>query len=242
MKGYNPRFLKMRGAMQDIVVTQMGDMPVVRGRSFTNDSNTPRQQAARTSFGGHNTKFAALPPLVKNGWLILAQQVHDPARKRPLSAANCYTMVNSALQSAGLPTTDTAPTTVDTPVPILNVSLTTTTGTGSAKSFALIINSEVAWDGPVLVMGFDAQLLGVNHYDLKKAVPLGVLPTLNDGATTVTGMFTARFGVPQAGTKVALLLARVSLHGFKSPTTFIESPYLLTADGAQTEGGDLHVA
>ena len=242
MKGYNPRYLKMSGKVQDVVVVQQDGMPVVRGRAFTNDSDTPLQHANRTSFGGHSTSFKNLPALTKSGWLTLARLVHDPARKRPLSAANCYTMVNSTLKSANLPTVETAPLAVDTPDPILDVTLTTTVGPVHDPIFALEIHSDDDWDGPVLVLGFEAQLLGFNNYERKKAVPLGVLSSLPSGVTTVTNLFTSRFGIPEAGTKIALLLARVSPNGFKSSTTFLESPYVVSAAEAGDEGGDLHVA
>lgn len=242
MKGYNPRYLKMRGAMQDIVVTQQDGEPVMRGRAFTNESNSPLQHANRTSFGGHNTSFKNLPAVTKNGWLLLAEQVHDPARKRPLSAANCFVMVNSALAAAKLPTVTDAPLTVDTPIAIVDVRLTTTTGPVHDPVLALQIHSDETWDGPILVMGYAPQLLGFNKYERREAVLLGVLPALPSGVTTVTGLFTSHFGIPEAGTKIALLLARVSPHGFKSPTTFIESPYVLTASAAGESGEDLHVA
>ena len=131
---------------------------------------------------------------------------------------------------------------MDTPGAILDVTLTTTTGPVHDPIFALEIHADADWDGPVLVLGFEPHLLGYASYDRKKAVPLGVLSSLPSGVTTVTGLFTARFGVPEVGTDIALLLARVSPNGFKSPTTFIESPYVVSASENEDAGGDLHVA
>lgn len=212
-KGYNQAFAGVTGKVGGLILTKRGEQSIMRRRTFENNSKTPAQMQVRANITALAHLWNTLTPLQMEAWATLGDQMSNPSGTKTLSNYQAFTSVNGLRLACGQPTVSAAPSAPSAPAPLpplmLAIALTPDT-----PPLSLTITS-VAYTGLVQVFATAPVSAGRNSFSHAAYKLLTTLPGLLAGGTSLSSVYTARFGLPAGGRRIALRFVPVSVAGFR---------------------------
>lgn len=186
---------------------------VVRTRTIPANPNTVAQIAARASLATASQMWRTLTQLQREAWTIAALNV--PSRPRlgqsgPLTGEQLFCKLNAALSLMGQVHVTTPPAFPTFPdLAPQNLFITNTDGViAISLTCPTDPGSETALRGAAPVSAGIARLPRVAF--------LGAVPAPVQGASDITSLYTARYGVPPVGSRIFVVVNMI-VDGWESP-------------------------
>jgi hypothetical protein len=172
---------------------------VRRALVIPTNPRTSAQMGVRDIFSRVAKGWRALTQAQREAWIAAAAQQQSKARlgqSGPLTGSQLYVKVNATLAQFGQPTVDTPP---SIPAfPDLAPKDLVITNTGGVIALKLTCPTD---PGEATIIRASAPQ-SAGREVCRDVRILGTCPAPVGGSADITGLYTARFGVPAAGTKV----------------------------------------
>jgi hypothetical protein len=174
-----------------------------RAYTIPNPRSTPARRFMRGLFGNLSQGWGPkLRQEQRDRWSLAGSRVMSHPRlsqRGPLSGQQLWQSINSVRGRVGLPPTlePPAPVVFD-PIPIGRLILTN--GEDGVK-LLLAVSGEVTTD----IMVFGQEPCSAGRSKRRNVAYLGLLPAAAGGMSDITDIYKARYGEPQAGTKVFIV-------------------------------------
>jgi len=213
--GYNQMLQGMSGKVGGLIAVTRGEQTVMRRRSYTNKSQTAPQKQAQASITGLAQLWSTLSIAQMDGWRTLGMQMADGKSGRPLSNYQAFTSLNGVLLAGGMPPLSDAPAAPVMParLPLLTLDIQHAPGT----ALVFMVRS-AAYLGAVQVYAAAPASAGKNSWSKADYKLITTLDSLINGGTPLADAYTARFGPPAAGRRIAVRLAPIAAQGFRGTT------------------------
>jgi hypothetical protein len=199
-------------------VSQAGQFgQISRTLAIPTNPRTDAQMTVRDNLSRVATKWRKLTETQRVEWMAAATAVKSTSRlgqNGALSGFQLFTKINCTLAQFGQPQVDTPPIRPEFPdLATQNLVITNTAGV-----VALKLTCPTDPGDNTIVRGSKPLSQGIEA--CKDFRVLGPCPAPVAGASDITGLYTARYGVPQAGTKVYVQVNQV-VDGWESlPKTY----------------------
>jgi hypothetical protein len=165
------------------------------------DPKTQAQMAIRSNLGRVSARWRALTEEQRRAWTLAAQDAHTRPRLGKsfrLTGCQLFIKINCARAALGLDQFDEPPKLPEFgPNPVEELSITNTRG-----AIALKLSVPSAPAEYTVVLG--AAPCSAGKYFVRHFTILGLLPEPDDGVSEITELYVARYGVPQAGSRVCI--------------------------------------
>jgi hypothetical protein len=185
----------------------------VRTKVIPANPNTASQQTVRGAFTTASQNWDTLTQAQQLAWIAAAANYQTRkvlGMSGPLTGNQMFVRINTNLAEVGQPGVDVPPVTPAIPaVGSVNLVITNTAGV-----IALRLTTPVDPGEGQVVKGSAPVKNGVHRNP--GTVTLGTTPAPAQGSCVITGLYTAKFGVPPVGTKVFVECYQ-TLNGFDGP-------------------------
>ncbi len=176
------------------------------------DPKTPAQMSIRSNLARVSARWRVLTEEQRAAWMLAAQEVHSRPRLGKsvrLTGCQLFIKINCARAAIGLDQFDDPPKVPEFgPNPVGELTVTNTRGTIALK---LGVPSTPAEHTVV----YGAAPCSAGRYFVRQYNILGLLPEPVRGASDITTLYVARYGVPPAGMRVCIR-TRQHINGWES--------------------------
>ncbi len=189
----------------------------LRAKIAPTQPRTVAQDSVRASFTGSAQAWRGLTEAQRAGWHALGAQVTTTdalGQSSTLTGAQTHLALNGVLATTGaLPISD-APSQPETFAALPTITLEAAHAGTASGAFSVFVRS-VAYAGKVQVYATPAVSAGRNYFGKSGFRLLEVIDGLTNGGTDLTAAYTAKYGTPGLGAKIAVKLVPISPSGFK---------------------------
>lgn len=186
---------------------------VSRALVIPTNPSTPAQSAARGFFGAASEGWRQLSQTQRNAWTAAAAGMQTKSKlgqSGAMTGLQLYVKVNNTLTTYGEPAVETPPAMPQFPaLAVVALAITDTAGVVAIK-----LTCPTDPGDATIIRASAPQSAGVNS--TPHTYVIGICPAPAAGACDITGLYTAKFGVPPVGTKV-FIQANQYVDGYESP-------------------------
>ncbi len=189
----------------------------LRAKTAPTQPRSAAQDTVRSSFTGSAQAWRGLSETQRAGWQALGTQVKTTdslGQSSTLTGAQMHLSLNTVLATTGASPISDAPSQPETLAALPTITLDAARAGTATGAFSLFIRS-AAYAGKVQVYATPAVSAGRNYFGKSSFRLLTVVDGLLNGGTSVTAAYTAKYGTPALGAKIAVKLVPVSPSGFK---------------------------
>lgn len=217
MKYVSTLFTEASGKVGNIVASKGHAGQYFRSKVKPANPKSLAQTNVRAAFGTNSKAYSGLTEAQRNGWAGLGAQmtVTNPlGQKSTLTGAQAYASINGTLATVGAPAISDSPS-APAQMPAFPTITLAASRTGAANGpFTLSIES-AAYNGQVIIKAVRPVRAGRNSFSPSAFRQIGTEAGLSAGSTSLTAMYVAKFGTPNVGDKIAVMLVPVTNNGFQ---------------------------
>lgn len=223
-KTNNPLFNQTGGKIGSLVISRNG---VIRERVYRNPSQSEAQMRQRAVLAGLSRSWAQLSDVQRGTWGRLEGRMNAASAAAP-SGYMTYMQVNGTLAACGQPTVPSAPA---NPQPAGTLPPLYLEAIHSTSGLPLILNiRSAAFADMVQVYAIAPASAGRSAFGISEFKLVTTLLALSSGSTNIGDEYSALFGEPTGGQKIAVRLFPISAQGFRGDP--IEAVATVTTIGA----------
>lgn len=189
----------------------------LREKTVPTQPRTTAQTNVRASFTGSAQSWRGLSDAQRAAWTALGKQVTTTdalGQSSTLTGAQIHLGLNGVLATVGASPIADAPSQPETVAALPAITLEASRAGGASGALSVFVRSSV-YAGKVQVYATPAVSAGRTYFGDAGFRLLQAVDGLTSGGTDITAAYTAKYGAPALGAKIAVKLVPISPSGFK---------------------------